>query len=396
MRHFILLIFNTLIIVSCGGPNKKVSEDIPTFEDGKDFFVFDLEAGISEEPKFTTLNELIDSISYIPLETNNDALLPGRAYTFAKIGHDMFISGGASGNMSPIYRFDSSGKFVSRMTHIGRGPNEVVMPLWSYANINLRQINVIDVATAKTVIIQTESGGKSTIDVGFNRGIIAIPLNDSTFVSANMPDPENGVNTYLYFTDRNGNLIHSVERSDELLGYDYSLPENTISQVHERYWLATEYKGDAIFHNVFNDTLYRVKNYREVTPHLVFKRGALSPDPEDTFKPENKKRQVYFDYMMATRDHVILNYTFGNEKWRDIWSKHDSSLLLHYALKGPSYPFVVFAPFALPDGSVIELQIAYADEDKIYGVLEAMDACKFLPGVKEDDNPVIVVAKLRN
>jgi hypothetical protein len=50
----------------------------------------------------------------------------------------------------------------------------------------------------------------------------------------------------------------------------------------------------------------------------------------------------------------------------------------------------------LPDGSVIDLQVVYADGENVYCVLEALDACKFLLGVKEDDNPVIVVAKLKN
>ena len=52
-------------------------------------------------------------------------------------------------------------------------------------------------------------------------------------------------------------------------------------------------------------------------------------------------------------------------------------------------------PFMLPDGTLTKLYISYVDEEKIYCILGALDACKFLPGIKEDDNPVIVVATLK-
>jgi hypothetical protein len=165
---------------------------------------------------------------------------------------------------------------------------------------------------------------------------------------------------------------------------------------YEDYWLVSDYKGDAVFHDIFNDTLYRIKSRREITPHLVFKRGALSPRPEDTHKVENKRKQVYFKSVMESGNHIFLNYVYQDKTWRDVWSKLDGSLLIHTVPKNLGLPYDnISLPFTLPDGTVIDLQIGYADKDKVYGIMEALDACKFLPEVEEDDNPVIVVAKLK-
>ncbi len=394
MKTQLRQILIALVMISCGG-NRNSSAEVESSVQAEeiDFFVLDLENNITERPKAMTLNELIDSISYIPLETHKDALFPGDRHVFANIEGNLFINGGSVSRPSPIYRFNSLGLFTGQMTHIGRGPNEVLLPIWWYANANLRQINVIDMAS-KMVIVQADSGKRSTVGIDLSQGSHIVPLNDSTFVSAQALHVPDTPRTYLYFIDHSGNVIHSIERNDELSSYNSSSSEYAQAPPYENYWLAPNYKGDAIFHDIFNDTLYRIKSRSEITPHLVFKRGALSPRPEDTHKLERKKKQVYFTRVMESGDYVFLNYYYDGTVWRDVWCKRDGSLQLHTVLKRPNYPFDIFIPFTLPDGSVIELQIAYADKDNIYCVMEALDACKFLPGVKEDDNP-IVVAKLK-
>jgi hypothetical protein len=343
---------------------------------------------------------LIDTIRYIPLETHPDALLPGYPYKFATIGGDLFIAGGefmVNGTpKSPIYRFDSLGRFVKQVTYHGRGPNEILMPMGWYANSRLKQISVVSNGSY-LVVTSTETGERSAIKIDAHQGgfFDRVPLNDSTFVSVRNSNNKDVPKTYLYFIDQRGELVHATERNDVLSGYSRETSEYAWALPYEDYWLKADYRGDAIFHDIFNDTLYRVKSYREITPHLVFKRGSLSPRPEDTHKPENKKKQVYFTSVKESGDNVFINYYLGGKIWCDVWLKSGGTLEIHTIKKKPSSIEDFFIPFALPDGSEIDLEVVYADKTNIYCVLEALDACKFLPGVKEDDNPVIVIAKLK-
>ncbi len=265
-----------------------------------------------------------------------------------------------------------------------------------YANPNLAQINVVS-SSSYMVVTSMDRGDRFSIGIEGRWGYYIVPLNDSTFVSAQNLFDAGISETHLYFIDRRGDLIHTIviERDIEFVNYEYETSEYYWVPPYERCWLVSEYSGDAIFHDIFNDTLYRIKSRSEITPHLVFKRGDLSPRPEDKQRPENKQKQAYFTHVMESGDHIFLSYTIGDKTWRDVWSKRTGNLLLHTVPAGPSYPFDFFVPYALPDGSLIDLQVVYADKDNIYCVMEALDACKFLPDVKEDDNPVIVIAKLK-
>ena len=391
----ILYLFFTLLLISCGGYNNAgayVEANADSVEE-IDFFVFDLEGKFQSTPRATTLNALIDSISYITLETRKEALLPN-SLLLAVIDGSMFISGNTflSRSPFPVFQFDSLGRFVKQVTYHGRGPNEILVTWEWYANANLRQINVIDF-TGKMIIVSTDNGNIYSVEIDSFQGYDRIPLNDSTFVSAQMLYREDIPTTYLYFFDRTGKIVYSKERHDELLRYNNQTTEYNQVPPYERYWLRPDYKGDAIFHDIFNDTLYCVKSHAEITPHLVFRRGVFSPRSKDKQNLEAKKKQIYLTSVMESGDHVFLEYTYDDKRWCDVWSKSDGNCLLHTNPENGMDN--LYLPFSLPNGDVVELQIAYADKDNIYCVMEALDACKFLPGVKEDDNPVIVVAKLK-
>lgn len=393
MKRQCLFIVLALLLVACGGRHKATKAESTTEPPEEvDIFVFDLERGIAEGPKSRTFNELIDSVAFIPLETHPNALL-GNPYTFAKIEDDIYINGGGSTRPAPIYRFDALGRFIKPIISIGRGPNEVAIPVHWYVNSDLKQINIVDMAM-KMVIVNAENDEKSSDAVVMSQGLRRVPLNDSTFVSARLLTSRDVPETQLYFTDRTGDVVHSIERNDELANYNVSISERAQVPPYEDYRLWSDYNGYAIFMDIFNDTLYRVKSHREITPHLVFRRGRYMPDPDDTHNVENKRRQAYIMGLMESGDHVFISYTIGDKTWRDVWSKSDGSLMLHTEPTLRNYPFDLFVPYALPDGSIIDLQVVYADRDRVYCVLEALDACKFLPGVREDDNPVILVAKL--
>ena len=93
-KLLIFALLSALILVSCGGGNRKAIADAESADpvEETDFFVFDLEGGIAGGPRAATFNELIDSIRYIPLETHPDGLMPAEQYYFTAIDGNMFIA----------------------------------------------------------------------------------------------------------------------------------------------------------------------------------------------------------------------------------------------------------------------------------------------------------------
>jgi hypothetical protein len=390
MRVLLITLIPLLIAYCANSREEAHRHPVPSEEQGT--YVFDLENGIHKFKDTILFNDLASDISYIPLETGKAFFLPASNYKFAKIDDAIYISGGIANSGSPIFRFDSLGRFVRQVTQQGRGPNEIIMMLEWHANSNTQQINIVDL-TGKMVIMKTESDEKRTVGINERQGLFIVPLNDSTFMSAQLSSLSGISNSYIYFTDEAGNLIHTIERYDELSNYATKMSEYVQERPYEGYGLWPAYNGDAIFHDIFNDTLYRVKSHSEITSHLVFKRGALSPRPEDTHKIERKRKQVYIAGVKESGDYVFLSYHYGGEIWRDVWSKRDGRLLTH--INYGNSVADMFVPFALPDRSIVELPIVSTEKNIAYGILEAMDACTFLPNVKEDDNPVIVVATLK-
>ena len=62
---------------------------------------------------------IVDSIKYIPLETNDSVLLGNKAYIAYGDSNDIFIK-----NNKLIYRFDTNGRFKNTIGRIGNGPGE--------------------------------------------------------------------------------------------------------------------------------------------------------------------------------------------------------------------------------------------------------------------------------
>jgi hypothetical protein len=349
--------------------------------------VFDLESTLRNPPAAATLNDLIEDISYIPLETHKEALL-GMSIRMAMVDGYVYIDGGTM--MSPIYVFNNKGRFVRQMTYNGRGPGENIMAILWYANAATKRIVVVDPVGRNNILVSTETCQRSSMKYNLEDGFGWVPLNDGTFVSTKAVPAtrRESPKLSLRFMDSEGKQVGTIERQ---VRYEPDIPSLNIFDPVENYTISPNYQGNALLGVIYCDTIFTVKSRREVlTPRFVFRRGRYAPDPDNR---ENKRRYVYLDVIGENDRHVNISFQFDGKEYYDIWSKSSGRLLIR-RVRNDDTEKVGF-PYRLPDGSEIYLRIAYADSDRFYCIMQALDACKFLPGVKEDDNPVIVVAKLK-
>jgi hypothetical protein len=98
-----LIILFAIILISCNPKKNEVN-------------VIDLSASAGSQ--ITNLSEVAEDIDYIPLETNDSAII-GRIMELRVTEESFFIS-----TNDVILRFDKSGKYLSKLDKFGRGPEE--------------------------------------------------------------------------------------------------------------------------------------------------------------------------------------------------------------------------------------------------------------------------------
>ena len=337
-----------------------------------------------------TINDIAAEITYTPLETHSNALLGG-GNRMAVVDGDIYIDAGTS--RSPIYRFDARGRFVRQMTRTGRGPGEYIMSLVWHANATRRTVVVADPVGYNLVTVSTDGGQPTGVKINNSDGFGWIPLNDGTFlVHKDLPrSRREGAKLSLRFFDANWKPTGTVERLSKYAPETPAMDISASFESAERNQTWSNFRGEALLLEAFNDTLFTVRSRSEpITPHLVLKRGRLAPASGDS--GADKRRHIYIGYLHESGDHLYLTFKYDGKNYHDIWSKREGRLLIRRASKeGETSGF----PLSLPGGGELYLNVAHADRDRFYFVMQSVDACRFLPGVKEDDNPVVVILKLK-
>ena len=151
------------------------------------------------------------------------------------------------------------------------------------------------------------------------------------------------------------------------------------------------FNGNHYFKEPFyNDTIYRVTR-DTIYPHLVFSLGNKQPDSY-LRESDNKNKDVYEIRLIGECERFVLFYTSDFSAYYDKTLNKTFICENHYEIDD----FLEFIPRHMNS------------EGEVYGVLEAIDVVDFfeknkdfrsdlehLYGIAEEDNPVVVIAKLK-
>jgi len=352
-------------------------------------YVFDLSASIGRNPADTfVLNSIVDRVQFIPLETSKQSFFDNYAYRLTVTAENYFISGGVLNNK--IIQFDHVGNYISEVVRTGRGPGE--LPIIMRWNVN-KTLNMLYALDHKVVIKSFTNG--DIFDVVFENmpGYSIALLNDGSFVFAKQAGlgKRNADIPYLTFYDSHGKVIRSVHYTYNR-DVDYDLPEGEANP-NEFYRLETNYRDDALFYDIYNDTIFCIKNKNSIIPYVVLERGKYFPNIKDIRDKDRKAKQIYFRAMMETEKFFVIKYYYNKLLYTDFWDK--SSLNVVSRTETSVEVIQQFnARYKLPDGSETILNILNADKDKLYCLLEASEVRSFID-IAEDANPVIMILHLK-
>ena len=358
-------------------------------------YVFDLEKSIgSAIPADTfTLNTIVDNVQYIPLETNEKSLFRNFGNHFVATEQSFFVSGGNA--YLNILQFDTAGNFIGEIVRNGRGPGELPMIMSWGVNKSLNKLYATLLSMVVSKSLDTGDTYNITLEEAGRSPNMAM-LNDSSFVTTKLSlRNEEADLPYLTFFDSNGKVVNSVNYTYRR-NVSYETIEGKLTHPYECYWVWANYRGGAIFQDVFNDTLYYINDRSSIVPYTILQRGKFSPRVRDVYDDDLKAKQIYFGGVTETEKYLLIKYGYAKKLYTDIWNKYNQTVVSRIETSNSfSRREIYSARYTLPNGSETILNIVYAEKDKLYCLLEASVACNFMDNVEYDDNPVVMILQLK-
>ena len=415
-RTSFLFLCSVIILLSgCANRNtSKVSNnDIPVSDepdteeieedDSDKFYFLDIEQYVKNMPEDEfTINSIAKNITFIPLETTDEALLQVHDFKIAKINNSYYISSGDVrwSNFSGIMEFDTVGRYIKHLMlkSYGNGPNELPRSYnWAY-NINSQLLIASSWRQILSYSFENNTTNKYTLNTSSSRECL---LNDGTMVS--LPDwtgfsiKGNPKIPYLHFRNRECEIIHSIyypEKRD----IAFTIPEN--KGPVSSYQLFPHPSGDALFQDLFSDTIHRIKSMDDIKPYMVLYRGSLAPAPKDATNMARLRQLIFLSKILETKKFFFIRYSFRQESYSAIWDKQTLSFISNtkadnndenQRLFRELYTDWNFIKYISPIGKVMLIPILNYIEGKLYSVIDAEQAMEFLPDIVFDDNPILMI-----
>jgi hypothetical protein len=343
--------------------------------DHADLPLFDLEAAMNGTLKASdsfTLNDIVEVVDIIPIETHPDKLI-GSA-NLRHIGKNHFYIR----HDNAVSRIDNQGNILTTISRQGRGPGEYLGLTMADFNESASTIRIFDQQGDKYV---TYNMGGEMIDEGSlsKKGVELPRFFGSDYML--MRGARRG-NHRLWITDRDMNILHG------LFPMDTTLTESDRLALTMQVGVGSAGGDEALVGIITGDTLYRV-NKREVTPEAILHKGQYRRSEEPIFQITTPDSPHYFisTQVDAAGDYYFMRHITTKMLALEIWDK-SGGLIAHIDSREGFR-------FAFPSGGETRVSWLHVSGDTVAFVVDAIDAAGSVEGVQEDDNPVIVVAKLK-
>ena len=410
MRNSIIYLCYICVLLSgCGNRNNQNTgkNGILLFHENDDadsqqseiddqLYFLDFEANLKNIQEDTfTINSIAKNITFIPLETSDSVLLYNDVIQIQKINEGYLISTSSFlTNFHYIMVFDTTGRFKNYLMKRGQGPKELpYISEWSYNH----HTQLLVASTWHQIIIhffENNTSNKYLLDVFFMNACL---LNDGTIVGLPSALGKGDTETpYLHFLNQEGKIVRSICYPQKRnIAYDFS--EGRTIAYGENYGLYPSYSGDALFKDMFNDTIYRIRNMDDVQPYMILHKGSLTPTLKDIYNSTTAAQKVKLSQILDTKKYFIIVYGYRGKTYTSVWDKKTRTLIantIHPPRMSRLTSFNGFTNYRTPTGKEIQIMISSYFDGKLFGVLDATQAMEFLPNIKEDDNPVLTIIEL--
>lgn len=331
-----------------------------------------------------TWNSIQKKVTFIPLETTEASMIGHLSLSYIDDG--VILIGDAK--TYNILLFNIKGKCISHFNHQGNGPGEYFSINGLFFNPSDSTINVYDRQYENWITYTSTGKPLSSISTKklFKGGVAYCKGNQ--IITSNSSGK-----TRLSLFDQDFTLIKGVLPLDSTQSHQAYRPINFFSST-------TWTKDIMLFTNtVETDTIWACTS--DVKPFFIVEKGKyVIPESErsDYFKAFLELNPTYpKDFHFDAFSHfVLMKYLYKGLIVAELWNLPSGKILSRCSLQNVVTKEVFSDGFAytLPSGNVIHALPAYVTESKLVFVLSPEDLMDEIPGLKEDDNPVLMVINL--
>ena len=356
--------------------------------------------------------KIFKEIEIIPLETHKDALLTARTSYYLT---DKYII--AVRFLQGAYLFDrKTGAFIREVSSFGQGPNEYtgwIIPKYGFDEKN-------NVLFADNGSYYKKPWKGFNIETG-KVELVDRPLrkDDNEIISAYAPWLIKD-NVYVSF-------CNNITGKDKIRLVVYDKKGNIIQKYP--YYFTYDKKGrshpnnNGIFYNYNGSTYFKEWNYcdtvfrvteKNITPHIVFTLGDKQPSYYHQDNANYNKGKYFINFVYESNSFVLFNFFCYSEtiSINNFQSGNNESTYTGYYdkknkrtyissvpnLKGPGYTIsnipVNFYPSSINKNKEMIASISPEELIKYKGKINAPYK-QLLQHVQEDDNPIVIIAKLK-
>ena len=255
-----ILILMTLLLLLASCQQQEAEQELITV---------DVAASVPE--KELIVQDFMD-VEYVPLETNDDFLVPNNV---AAIG-ESYIVMRSRGNEGTLYFFDRhSGKALYKFNHHGQGPEEYAYVTGVILDEENQEVFINDAGTAKMVVYDLQGNYKRSFahrEGGYYMSAVNYDSDHLIVYDASQ--------MYKYNQPRDKNYYLIISKADGSVSDEIPLPYETIKSTYVRNGEVTAaftieaivlYQDDFLISEASTDTIYRYTMRHELIPFLAKK-----------------------------------------------------------------------------------------------------------------------------
>ena len=368
------------------------------------------------QAKFEVVNaeRIFKEIKIVPLETHKDALLNTKSVTYYLT--DKYII--AVNFLQGAYLFNrETGKFVREISSFGQGPDEYTG--YIYNRYGFDEKNNILFASDGAYVGKSWKG----MHIETNKvGIIIkkpMPENDTETFSACAPWLIKD-NTYISFcNNRTGkDKIRLV-----VFNKNGTILKKYPNYLEYKKEMSTYPANNGIFYYYNNLTYFKEWNYNDtvfcvdenkMTPHILFKSGDKQASYYHQDNATYNKGKYLINFVNESNSFVLFNFsyyqeTIGNSGYQIIKNEtphtgfYDKKSLRTYVSSTPDFKTTGFAITGIPiyfyplHINKNREMVAKIDPEELTKYKDNINPkYKYIfHNIQEDDNPIVVIAKIR-
>jgi hypothetical protein len=362
-----------------------------------------------------TLSDMIESIEYIPLETNSNCFIGDIHASEDVLISDNYIFVCCKTTQS-CYLFNRAGKFIAKIGNKGNGPGEYLLPNLFAIDEKSRQVILSDPRGPADMgkLLYYDLNGKYVKSVSVDSrltGFFHTQFDDKHVVMQNNNPFRAGDPPFNYYIFSNNNELIT----QKIKNIDYTtIRQGTFIMQSFCYYLRQgqlHVKKEAL-----NDTIYSISKGLSFSPKYIINAGKYSLTAQLLSNPDlfgrEKNNRVLFSSAFETDNYVLISFIYKEKNYYQYYDKNRRQSSLFNSVSGIPNDYDggwEFWPRKQKENELITWYNAYLFEEKNDNKLKPKgpqkavehqkktinEIIKYQTQYKTEANPIIVIAKLK-